>query len=1823
MKNYIQKFVIAIVISISITSILYGQGGTETLIAGYAGAPGYGGDGGSALTSGVAFNGITALAADSAGNVYIADNGNYRIRKVNKTTGILSTIIGNGSGSYSGDGGLGVAAGITNVNSICVNKQGDVFICDANCYRVRKLNHSTAHISTIAGNGSSTTSGDGGPATGAGISSPNGICIDNAGNIYFGDGYRVRKIAASTGYISTIAGTGTNGFSGDGSSATSANLNTVTGVVCDESGNIYFSQGASLTTDSCRIRKIDASGIITTIAGGGQKYADGCYATAAQLLPASLSIDSAGNLYCYDMMSLYSYDGDYYLDQGPYMNAFIKIINVSTGFINNFHNGGALTLLSFSIPVLPVTCIGRDNQLYYGYQVVIEVSGAASGINNLEVKDTLTSSACTLPAKYNVIVNGSINGTPGATDSATVIVNYRDGLIGADFYDSLVVAPRNTIRSFRLPYTYSGGAYHFGSTSILDSIKYTFPGTYYPQVQINTIGGYSDWYPLPVVHAGSGCSTTSLRMDMNPIFDTFLSSPCAVPRTVGFTVGGSFEVGGSFGATAPAATDSAYILFDYGDGSPLELHVVAYDTSGGTTLLFTTNHVYTATGDYYSTVWVNNSAGNAVGIAYKDIFFENGGGNPLVRIANCTSGHINTTIAESAASSGCGVPDTITYHYTGSVSDSATLDATASLNLSFGDGSSAVVTAPVVYQTSSSSYVLNGYFSHVFNIPGVYTSAHNDSIGRYNTSGFVSYEGADTFAISNSCAPLKGCFYFDANNNCVKDSGDMDLGYWPYELVNNTLHDTLYGWCNDTGGYALSVITGYSYTLFVNYFSTGATLRASCPSTGEYSFTALAGHSYPENFAFSCDTTSGVDMSVSGWGYGFIPGDTGAIAIWSSTPWGYTCDTLSSNIRLILDSRLTYRGMWDGGPTPASISGDTITWHFTTADELLDFSGFVMVTTDTSSTIGDTMTNVLYVSPTRITDPNLANNTYSFTTPVTSSFDPNEMQVSPQGYGSPGYIPNNTPLSYLVHFQNTGTASARNITISDSLSTNLDISTLQVISSSGPVLVTQFPGNVVKFRFNNINLPDSASSRSRSTGYVSFNILPRENLAPNTAIKNKAGVYFDYNAPVFTNQTINTIEDTTGISGLSSVCTSASITLTTPISAGSWLSSNANATVAAGVVSGIHPGLDTITFSAYGGAKVFTKIITINQSLSAGTITGATTICQASTSMLSTSGSGGAWSSRASSIATVNASSGLVTGITGGSANIIYVVSNICGADTATATITINPLPVSGSLSGATTVCTGTHITLTPSVSGGSWRSGSSSLATVSGGVVTGVAAGTDTVFYTVTNSCGSASATSEITINLSPVAGTISGRTSVCTGTTDTFTTTASSGTWSATNSLATVSSAGIVTCVSAGIDTIIYTVSNSCGAAVTHSAITISAMPIAGSIMGATSVCIGAHDTLTATETGGVWTSGSTLATVSGGVVTGITTGSDVIIYTVANSCGAAAAYMAVSVNPLPVAGTISGGTSVCVDDSDMLTSTISGGAWSTSSSLASVSGGVVTGVTAGMDTIIYTITNSCGSAAAHLPITINPLPVAGTLSGATSVCTGSFITLTPSVTGGLWSSSSVAIATVSSGIVSGAAIGMDTIIYTITNGCGNASVTSVITVNTLPSAGVISGLDSVCPGENITLTNSATGGTWSSANSAIATVNSAGKVTGVSAGTVIISYTETNSCGTVAATYSFAVRSLADCPTSVNEMLTATGDVSLFPNPSAGIFVISVPEHQNNVVISITDVEGRTIRQLVNDNSNNLKIPVDISNLAAGAYFVKIEVDGVIYRKKVIIW
>ncbi len=521
------------------------------------------------------------------------------------------------------------------------------------------------------------------------------------------------------------------------------------------------------------------------------------------------------------------------------------------------------------------------------------------------------------------------------------------------------------------------------------------------------------------------------------------------------------------------------------------------------------------------------------------------------------------------------------------------------------------------------------------------------------------------------------------------------------------------------------------------------------------------------------------------------------------------------------------------------------------------------------------------------------------------------------------------------------------------------------------------------------------------------------------------------------------------ISGAANLCLGSTITLSDTASGGIWSAVNANATVSGGLVTGISSGIDSIHYSVTNGCgtAVASYVITINPLPIADTITGATSVCVGANTLLSDVASGGIWST---TNANASVSSGVVTGISWGVDTIQYTVTNSCGTAVAMYVITVNPLPVAGTITGATSVCLGSIITLSDTASGGTWSTANSN-ATVLGGVVTGVMAGTDSIHYSVINSCGTAVANYAITVNPLPNAGIISGVASVCVGASITLSDAASGGTWSTANANATVSS-GVVTGVLAGTDSIQYSVINSCGTAVATYAITVNPLPNAGIITGVASVCVGANILLSDASSGGVWSTSNANATVSGGVVTGVATGTDSIEYTVTNSCGTAFATHVITINPLPVAGFIAGDTSVCVGATIVLSDLASGGVWSTTNSNATVSGGIVTGAITGPDSILYFVTNSCGTAFAIHGITVNPLPNAGTITGVTSVCVGATIVLSDVASGGTWSATN-ANAIVSGGAVTGVIAGIDSIQYSVTNSCGTDIASYSITINALP--------------------------------------------------------------------------------------------------------------------------------------------------------------------------
>jgi len=463
----------------------------------------------------------------------------------------------------------------------------------------------------------------------------------------------------------------------------------------------------------------------------------------------------------------------------------------------------------------------------------------------------------------------------------------------------------------------------------------------------------------------------------------------------------------------------------------------------------------------------------------------------------------------------------------------------------------------------------------------------------------------------------------------------------------------------------------------------------------------------------------------------------------------------------------------------------------------------------------------------------------------------------------------------------------------------------------------------------------------------------------------------------------------------------------------------------------------------------------------AAAITGSTSICLGSTSVLADATSGGTWSSSATSVAPVS-SAGAVNGLSLGTATISYSVPSGC---VATAAVSVNLGPA---ITGTPVVCEGLTTTLTGTPSGGTWSSSNTALATAApGGVITGVSAGNPTITYIAGSGCTSIA---PITVNPAPAA--ILGTASACVGASTLLTNSVSGGTWSSNaSSVASISGSGLVTGNSVGNATITYTLPSGC---YSTRAVTVNPQPAV--VTGASAVCVGSSTSMGDVTPGGAWTTGSTtIATVGPtGLVTGVTAGTTTVVYTLPTGCSSSASIV---VNPLPAA--ITGTTNACVGSSSTLSDATSGGLWSSSNpGFATVlpASGVVTAVSAGTTNITYTLGTGCYTS---VPFAANVLPTAYNVTGGGGYCVGAsgvHVGLNFSDLGvnyRLYNGSTL-VSTLG-GLGSGLDFGLQTTTGTYTavginatSGCiNNMAGSTTVSISPLPNIYTVSGGGSVCAG------------------------------------------------------------------------------------------------------------------------------------------------------------
>ncbi len=379
-------------------------------IAGTAGTSGSTGDGG--LATSAEFDRPETPILDGAGNIYIGDNFNDEVRVINGSTGIISTYAGDLTFGYAGNGGLASGSELGQPHNVTVGNNSDLYISDTYNNVVRRVSAITGIITTVAGTSTASYTGDGGPATSATLYRPTAVVMDAAGNLYISDGQNnvVREVAAGTGTITTIVGnsdTNTGAFSGDGSPATSAQIDDAEGLALDPAGNLYITDSANNA-----VREVSAAtGIITSIAGNGNNEGegytgDGGPATAALLAyPAEPGIDSAGNLF--------------FSDQD---NNVVRVIGSGSPLIS-----GSVALLIFGSINVGASSSAQDVTVTNNGNGTLTFTSIAASTNfNLNGPDTTCTSStqlapresCVLGVVFAPVAGGSLSGTVTLLDNS-------------------------------------------------------------------------------------------------------------------------------------------------------------------------------------------------------------------------------------------------------------------------------------------------------------------------------------------------------------------------------------------------------------------------------------------------------------------------------------------------------------------------------------------------------------------------------------------------------------------------------------------------------------------------------------------------------------------------------------------------------------------------------------------------------------------------------------------------------------------------------------------------------------------------------------------------------------------------------------------------------------------------------------------------------------------------------------------------------------------------------------------------------------------------------------------------------------------------------------------------------------------------------------------------------------------------------------------------------------------------------------------------------------------------------------------------------------
>ena len=1689
----------------------------------------------------------TTVAKDAAGNIYIADYNNARVRMVN-TSGIISTIAGTGVAGYNFDNVPATSAKLNQPNGVAVDAAGNIYIAEMAGDRIRKINTSGI-ITTIAGNGTGGNTGDGGPATGALVNHPSNLVVDGAGNIYISDwGNSEIRMISSTGIMTKLAGTGVGGYSGDGI-ATAMQLAAPYSVSLDALGNLYLSD-----ENNDILRKINlTTGILTTIAGihgtpgsGG----DGGAATAATFNHPDGIVANAGQLYIAD-----------------FGNNKIRVINLSTGIVTTAVGNGTA---GFAGDGSPATSASVEIDGPAG--VLLDPSGNLyiADFTNDRIREVGYNNHAPFfdsghVKNITVCENGFFNVSPylsitdsdvGQTESWSLYTNATAGTI---YYGATPLSPGVTFATGTsdggilsgpsgVTYVPAAGSvipdsfvFRVNDGISIDSIKVIVSISSLPTalpisgptsvcagstITLTDATGGGTWLSKnnSVATVTSGGIVTGITGGFNDTIDYIVSNTCGNDTV--FTV---ITVNTAPGAITPSTGVSMCVgnFFDLAD-----------PTSGGTWSVSNSRATVSGTGVVTGVIAGLDTVSYTIGtcVATKVVTI-NGPVAALPRDPTiCEGGTVSLTDASGGGSWSSASPGTATVSIGGTVT--GVLAGTAVISYTVGSCSSldtiTVISGPAAISPATGTVCIGSSIT--------YTDATGS--GTWSVSnGHASMAGGIVTGISAGIDTLKytvGTCFVTATVTVIAAPAAINPPGGVSVCIGSTttLTDATGGgaWSSASPGTATvgtgGVVTGIAAgSTVISYSVSGCYSLKTVSVNGPASISP-----YDPSICSGGGTVSLTDGSSGGsWSSG-APGvatvSAGGLVTGVSAgiaPISYTIAGCSATDTITVLA----------GPGPLTPSG-ALTLCTATSSLLSDgtsggswsSSNPAVATVSAGglvTAVSDGIVNISYSIGTCSAVKSVTVNGPAALSPYDPSICSGGGTITLIDASSGGSWSSGAPGIATISAVGLVTGVAAGIApITYTLGSCSVYDTVNVIAGPAPITPS---GAVTVCTGGTTLLSDGTSGGSWSSSAVGVATVAAGGLVTGVSAGTVTITYTAGTCYSVKQITVNSAPTALSPSS-ANICLGNTITFSDGVSGGTWSSSaTAVATVAGGLVTSVAPGTTTITYTI--GTCSVSAPVTVSVTPGAGSITGPSAVCIGSSITLSDATPGGTWSSSIPGIATVSGT-GSVLGVSSGTVTISYTVINPCGSVSATATVNVQPagvLPITG----PSTVCAGTFINLADITTGGTWSASNATATVISTtGLVTGISSGTDTITYTVTNACGTSSATKVITVGAFLTAATISGGTSVCVGAHITLTDPAPGGVWSASNGSASVAS-GTVTGVTGGVDTISYTVTSSCGSAIATHVVTVNALPVAGSIIGPASLCIGTPATYTDAATGGSWSISNAHATILGtGVVTPVSAGTDTITYTVTNTCGTASITKIITIGASAGAGSITGASSVCSGTPITLTDAAPGGSWSASNGTATVSGtGVVNGVATGVDTISYSVTGSCGTAIATHIVTVNLVPAAVSITGPASLCMGSSTAYTDASTGGTWSISNSHASIDGTGNVTPVSPGTDTITYTVSNTCGTASTTKVITIGAFLTAGAIAGPTAVCVGGNITLTDGAPGGTWSSSN-ATATVGSTGIVTGMAGGVDTISYAVSSSCGTAIATYTIAVGASATAGT-----------------------------------------------------------------------------------------